>query len=128
VNPGGYTPGAAGQETAEPGTAGQDTGGTEPPYAGYQTFPSYPSPYQNPFTPPTAGFTDPAAPPTAPVYWRHHEPIGAIVLIALGTLFLLSQLDIFHGRLLEFAWPIMLIALGIWLIVRRLGNSQGGSK
>jgi ABC-type nickel/cobalt efflux system permease component RcnA len=67
-------------------------------------------------------------PPVPPVYWRRKEPIGAIVLIALGLLFLLGQLDVFSGRVLEFAWPIMLIGLGIWLIVRRLGQSQGGSK
>jgi hypothetical protein len=50
------------------------------------------------------------------------------VLIALGVLFLLQQLDIFHGRLLDFTWPLVLIAVGVWLIVRRLGDSQGGSK
>jgi hypothetical protein len=60
--------------------------------------------------------------------WRRKEPIGAIILIALGMLFLLGQLDLFHGRLLEFTWPVMLIGLGAWLIVRRLGESQGGSK
>ena len=61
-------------------------------------------------------------------YWRRKEPIGAIVLIALGTLFLLGQLDVFHGRFVAFVWPLMLIALGVWLIVRRIGDSQGGSK
>ena len=50
------------------------------------------------------------------------------MLIALGILFLLAQLDIFHGRLLEFAWPLLLIALGVWLIVRRIDDTQGGSK
>jgi hypothetical protein len=54
--------------------------------------------------------------------------MGAIVLIALGTLFLLGQLDIFQGRLLEYSWPIMLIALGVWLIVRNLEDSRRGSK
>jgi hypothetical protein len=103
-----------------PGAAGQATGSYQPPYTG---------PYQTPFTPPAAGFNGPAAPPPpAPVCWRHSEPVGAIVLIALGVLFLLQQLDIFHGRLLEFTWPMVLIALGVWLIVRRLGDSQGGSK
>jgi hypothetical protein len=63
-----------------------------------------------------------------PVGWRRKEPIGAIVLIALGLLFLLGQLDIFSGRLIEFTWPVLLIGLGVWLIVRRLGESQGGSK
>jgi ABC-type nickel/cobalt efflux system permease component RcnA len=37
-------------------------------------------------------------------------------------------LDIFHGRLLEFAWPILLIALGVWMIVHRLADSRGASK
>jgi TM2 domain-containing membrane protein YozV len=96
---------------------------------------SYPSgtatqgnPYQTPFTPPSPGFVNPVAQPPACASWRRPEPIGAIVLIGLGVLFLLEQLDIFHGRLLEFSWPLVLIAIGVWLIVRRLGDSQGGSK
>lgn len=106
---------AAGQVPIDPtGT------GAQAPYPG-----QYPAGYQPPFPPP-AGFPDPNAPP--PVYWQRKEPIGAIVLIALGLLFLLAQLDVFHGRLLEFTWPLFLIALGAWLIVRRLGNSQGGPK
>jgi hypothetical protein len=51
-----------------------------------------------------------------------------VILIALGLLFLLDRLDIFSGRLLEFSWPVLLIGVGVWLIVRRLGDSQGGSK
>jgi ABC-type nickel/cobalt efflux system permease component RcnA len=50
------------------------------------------------------------------------------VLIALGVLFLLDQLEIFQGRFMEFVWPLLLIALGVWLIVRRIEESQGGSK
>jgi TM2 domain-containing membrane protein YozV len=86
---------------------------------------------QAPFTPPAAGFVNPAVPsvpPVPPYYWRRREPIGALVLIALGLLFLLDQLDIFNGRLFEFTWPVLLIALGVWLIVRRVRDSQGGSK
>ena len=60
--------------------------------------------------------------------WRSNVPVGAVVLIGLGMMFLLGQLDIFHGRFMEFAWPLILIALGVWLIVRRIGDSQGGSK
>jgi TM2 domain-containing membrane protein YozV len=115
VNPGFNTPASAG-----PGTEN-----SEPPLAGYK---AYPSPDQGPFTPPAAGFTNPAGAPPAFVSWQRNAPVGAIVLIALGTLFLLAQLDIFQGRLLEFAWPVLLIGLGIWLIVRRFGESQGGSK
>jgi len=50
------------------------------------------------------------------LYGRRREPIAAIVLIALGVLFLLGQ---FSGRMLEFIWPVALIALGGWLIFRR---------
>jgi hypothetical protein len=67
-------------------------------------------------------------PPVPPLYWRRREPVGALVLIALGVLFLLGQLDIFQGRLIEYSWPVLLIALGVWLIVRRLTDSHGGSK
>ena len=86
------------------------------------------SPYQGTYAPPAAGAVDPGVPPVPPVGWRRKEPIGAIVLIALGSLFLLGQLDIFSGRLIEFTWPVLLIGLGVWLVIRRLGDSQGGSK
>jgi hypothetical protein len=62
------------------------------------------------------------------MFWQRKEPIGAIVLIGLGLIFLLDQLDIFNGRLKDFIWPLALIGLGVWLIVRRLGDSQGGLK
>ena len=64
----------------------------------------------------------------APLFWKRKEPVGAVILIALGLLFLLDRLDIFNGRLLEFSWPVLLIGVGVWMIVRRLGDSQGGSK
>jgi hypothetical protein len=70
----------------------------------------------------------PPVPPVPPLYWKRKEPIGAVVLIALGLLFLLGQLDVFHGRLMEFTWPLILIALGVWLFVRRLGDTKGGCK
>jgi len=102
----------------------------QPPYSG-----QYQPPYQSPYPPPP-GYPDPAMPPVPPVspeywhplFWRRKEPVGAIILIGLGLLFLLGQLDIFHGRLMEFAWPLMLIGVGVWLIVRRVSESQGGSK
>jgi len=49
-------------------------------------------------------------------------PTGAVVLIVLGCLFLLNNLDI---PFLSFdsLWPLILIALGAWLFVKR---KQGG--
>jgi len=42
-------------------------------------------------------------------------------------MFLLGQLDIFTGRMFELSWPLLLIALGVWLMIRRAGE-QGGCK
>ncbi|MEO8725307.1 MAG: DUF5668 domain-containing protein [Acidobacteriaceae bacterium] len=50
-------------------------------------------------------------------------PVTAIVLIGLGVLFLLSTLNVFDfsGR---FIWPVLLIALGVWLAARRLAGGR----
>jgi hypothetical protein len=45
-------------------------------------------------------------------------PTGAVVLIALGVLFLLHNLGLWFLRV-DVLWPIVLIALGVWLYVRR---------
>jgi TM2 domain-containing membrane protein YozV len=94
--------------------------GPVPPGAGYA------NPYANPGAPPMPPV--PPVPPVPPLYWRRKEPIGAVILIALGLLFLLGQMDFFSGRVFEFAWPLMLIGLGAWLIVRRLQDTQGGPR
>jgi TM2 domain-containing membrane protein YozV len=136
-NPGPVNPG---QANPNPGTVGS---AYQPPYAGQYQQPPYQAPYQTPYqTPyqapyqqaqygPATGYTDPSVPPVPPVppvYWKRKEPIGAVILIALGLLFLLGQLDVLQGRFFEFTWPFLLIGLGIWLIIRRVSVSQGGPK
>ena len=133
-------PGAWSAGPAQPPPA---SGTWQPPYTGSPYQAPYQAPYQgqwqNPYAPPpAAGPVDPNAPPQGippdpsaywhPAFWRRGAPVGAVVLIALGVLFLLGQMDIFNGRLIEYSWPVFLIGLGIWLIVRRLGESQGGPK
>ena len=127
---------------APPGTPGPPYPGSEAQGAYQQPYqPPYPAPYstsyQGPFAPPVAGFTHPGVPPAPPVppippvpplHWRRREPIGAIVLIGLGLLFLLAQMDVLSGRIFEYMWPLMLIGLGVWLIARRLGDTPGGPK
>jgi TM2 domain-containing membrane protein YozV len=102
----------------QPGTgqapAGQPIAGVQPPYQA-----PYQGPYQTPYTPPEGGFVPPGMPPP-PVPWQRKEPIGAIVLIALGLMFLIGEM--------RFAFPLLLIGLGVWLIIRHVGDSQGGSK
>jgi hypothetical protein len=104
--------------------------GIRPPYASQPG--AGPAGYQPPASgavpPPPPPYPNGGLPPVSPFCWHQNAPVGAIVLIALGLLFLMGQLDIFHHRLMEFAWPLMLIALGVWLIVRRIEESQGGSK
>jgi hypothetical protein len=130
----GQQPRTPGQQAPGPNPQAPAPGPYQPPYAAGQ----YQAPYQSPYPPPP-GYPDPNLPPIPPIppvspeywhplFWRRKEPVGAIILIGLGLLFLLGQLDIFHGRLAEFAWPLMLIGVGVWLIVRRVGESQGGSK
>jgi len=118
---------------SNPGFEAQSRGAYQPPYQQA----SYQNPYQAPYTPPAAGFTDPGFPPIPPVppvppvpplYWRRREPIGALVLIALGVLFLLAQMDVFSDRVFAYMWPLLLIGLGVWLFVRRLGDTHGGPK
>jgi hypothetical protein len=145
----GYNPGpaSAGQPNpgpAAPGTAAgyqqaPYTGQYQPPYTGgqYQAPGAYQAGqygpgqygagYQPPPYTPVGGYVDPAVPPPVPpVYWKRKEPIGAIVLIGLGLLFLLGQLDLFNGRLVEYTWPVLLIGLGVFLMIRRMGDGKGG--
>ena len=112
-----------GTRSGVPGQPFTSQGAPMPPAEGYQP----PPPYQAPFTPPPVGSVDPSVPPP-PMGYRRREPVGAIVLIALGALFLLGQIDVFRERFFGYTWPLLLIALGVWLIVRRIGDSQGGAK
>ena len=101
----------------------------QPPYGvpyGAPNEAPYQTPYQGPYVPP--GYTGPGVPPVPPVFWRRREPIGAVILIALGLLILLHQVDWFSGRIFEFSWPILIIGLGVWLIVRRLNETKGSSQ
>jgi hypothetical protein len=106
-----------------------------PPYGAPPQQGSYGAPYQAPpyQAPPFTPVADPGAPGMPPppphqAMWRRKEPIGAIVLIALGVLFLLGQLDEIGGRIFEYSWPLLLIGLGVWLVVRRMGETQGGPR
>jgi TM2 domain-containing membrane protein YozV len=104
------------------------------PQTGPQQGPNVPPGYAGPYVPPIPPI--PPVPPIPPIYWRRREPIGAVILIVLGLLILMKQFDWFSGRIFEFSWPVLLIGLGVWMMVRRLsetkvssqGNSQGGQQ
>jgi len=55
-------------------------------------------------------------------------PTAAIILIGIGTLFLLQTMGIFAFDA-DRLWPVFLIALGFWLLARRtglIGSRRGG--
>jgi TM2 domain-containing membrane protein YozV len=123
VQPGSVAPPATGP--AAPGQA-PSQGQYQPPYE----VPFQPT-YQGPNVPGTnvpPGYTGPDFQPVPPVYWRRREPIGAIILIALGVLILMHHVDWFAGRIFEFSWPVLLIGLGVWLFVKRLSETKGNSR
>lgn len=49
-------------------------------------------------------------------------PLGAIILIGLGVLFLLNNLGLFHFWWMGRMWPLVLIFLGVWMFLRRFGS------
>ena len=51
-------------------------------------------------------------------------PIGPLVLIVLGVLFLLNTLDFFPMRYVWRFWPVALIALGAWLLMKRTSGGE----
>ena len=110
--------------------------GSRPPVAGQpQAAADVPPAGQAPYAPPYGAYPIPPVPPIPPIppvpppfCWRRREPVGAIVLIGLGILFLLGRLDFFSFHVFEYSWPLGLIGLGVWLIVRRVGDQQGGPK
>lgn len=46
-------------------------------------------------------------------------PRGAVVLIALGVIFLMGNFGVFRMLHLEKFWPLLLIGLGLWIAYRR---------
>jgi hypothetical protein len=105
-----------------PGVAQGFTGGQVPPVP----------------PPPAAGFTNnpyvpysgvppvpPVPPMPAPGYYRR-TPVGAIVLIALGVLFLLNTLNVFNFDWIGRLWPLLIIAFGAALFIRRTRDVPPG--
>ena len=95
-----------------------------PGAGGYQQVPY--TQYQAAYTPPPPGFIDPAVPPVPPVppvFWKRKEPIGALILIGFGLLLLMNQLGFLAERVIHILWPLIFIAIGVWLVIRRIGDT-----
>jgi hypothetical protein len=56
-------------------------------------------------------------------------PIGALVLVGLGILALLGNFGLIRGEVIDRGWPLILIAIGVWLLVKRgYGRPTGGTR
>ena len=51
-------------------------------------------------------------------------PVAPILLIALGVVFLLNNLEIFELRRMLRFWPVMLIALGLYMLYLRVSGTS----
>jgi hypothetical protein len=77
-------------------------------------------------TMPGGGYVAPM--PVVPMYIppppevRQPSPVGAVVLIGIGVLFLLNTIGVWNFHWIGRMWPLILIALGLWLFVRRFGS------
>lgn len=57
--------------------------------------------------------------------WTKNRPVGPMILIGLGVLFLLNNFDWFSfHRIGRLFWPIVLIGVGILMFRNRLGRSS----
>jgi TM2 domain-containing membrane protein YozV len=54
--------------------------------------------------------------------WSKGQPIGPIILIGAGVLFLLYNFDIFPFYRIERFWPLILIAVGVLMFKNRLAG------
>jgi LiaI-LiaF-like transmembrane region/B-box zinc finger len=62
-------------------------------------------------------------PPPPP---RDNAPIGAVVLIAMGVIFLLDNLGVLR---MHHLWPLFLIGIGLWIAYKRtIQPSAGGTR
>lgn len=96
----------------QPGVAQGFAGGQAPPP------PPPPAGYADPYAP-YGGAVPPVPPPPPGCGWGRREPIGAIILIGLGVLFLLNSLDVFHFDWFGRLWPLLIIGFGVALFLRR---------
>jgi hypothetical protein len=69
------------------------------------------------------GSPEPAGPLPETVI-RSGKPIGAIILIFLGVMFLLANFGFLNEDWLAKAWPLGLVALGGWILWQRLGRAN----
>ena len=118
-------------QAAQARTSAQWGGG--PTTAGFTAQAPPPPGWAAPPPPPASWGVPGAVPPVPPVppmppielQRARREPIGAIVLILLGMLFLLNTMGFFSFGWVGHGWPWIIVLLAVWLLFRN-GRSRFG--
>ena len=111
-----FNPGGPGTWGTPPPPAAGFAPGTVPP-------PGYPPPPPG-WTAP-AGAGPPPIPPQMELERARREPIGAIVLILLGMLFLFNTMGFFNFEWVHHGWPLIIVGIAVWLLLRNSGGRFG---
>ena len=57
--------------------------------------------------------------------WSQKKPVGALILIAVGALFLLNNFGFFdYFRVRQIFWPLVLIGVGVLMLRNRVGGQN----
>jgi multisubunit Na+/H+ antiporter MnhB subunit len=57
--------------------------------------------------------------------WSKHRPLGPIILISVGALFLLNNFGFFDFfRVRQIFWPLVLIGIGVLMLRNRVGGQS----
>jgi hypothetical protein len=59
---------------------------------------------------------------------RSHVPLAGVILIGLGAVLLLHTLDLFDFERVTRFWPVLLIALGVYLLAGRFFGEDAAAK
>jgi hypothetical protein len=60
------------------------------------------------------------APPSSVEGWGKDKPVGPLLLIALGVIFLLNQFGFFSFHMFFRFWPVFLIGAGVLMMLNRM--------
>jgi hypothetical protein len=123
VNPwtGSTAPSNAADQPPNPVPPGVPPVGSTGPVSGFAAASEYVPPYTPPYVPPIPPIPpDPLNPfcPADSLAPNRGIHVGAVVLIVLGVAFLLGNLGILSAHWLDRGWPILLIGIGVWLVIR----------
>ncbi len=134
--------------TPSPFTPGEATGTTQGTSASRPSYAPYTAPYTAPSANPYVGATEPypgasqyapwdpasmgtsyaGTPAAGSVTARRISrfPVGAVVLIGLGVLFLIGNAGWAEGFPISRLLPFLLIGLGVWIFIRRMLDTGVG--